>query len=200
MDESHKKEFGIVISALFESYGQEATSPRLLGYWMGLGDLVLDDVKKAVTKAIRASERLPTPVELRRFAGELAPEDRAQAAWGDVLRAIPCGPYKHVDFEDSVINAAIRMLGGWPTFVSRFSGAESEKWARLEFLKTYQSLADYGVTGEAAAALPGLAEVQCFGGKVIPYQPIPVSCDQQRKLLAVKAKEQEGPLLEFQRP
>lgn len=184
MDDSLKADFGVAVSAMFEAFGQEVTTPRLLGYWIGLRDLELPIVEAVVAKAIRDCKHLPTPSELREFAGHTSASDRAVLAWNDVLRAVPYGPYKHIDFEDPCCNAAIRMLGGWPGFVARFSDVESEKWARLDFLKTYQSISQAGVDGDVSRPLPGLAEVQSSGGKVISFKPVRIGCDASRRLLA----------------
>ena len=185
MDDSFKVEFSVAISAMLEAFGQEATKPRLLGYWFGLSDLDIQDVNRAVVASLKESKRLPSPAELRELAGVANPEGRAIAAWGDVLDGIPCGPYKHVDFGDGIINASIRLLGGWPTFVERFSGAENEKWARIDFLRVYQSLARGGVDGEVCKPLAGLAEVQVRNGRIEKYRPVRIECrDKDRKLLA----------------
>lgn len=185
MDESQRAEFAITVSAMFEAFGQEATKPRLLGYWIGLQDLELATVQNAVARGIRESKYLPTPAELRELAGLAGSADRAVLAWNDVLKAIPKGPYKHIDFEDPCCNASIRMLGGWPTFLERFSDAESEKWARLDFLKVYQSLACTGVNGEASKPLAGLAEVQVVNGQVVPSQPLRIGCTSDRPMIEI---------------
>lgn len=172
MDETQKTEFAVTVSAMFEAFGQEATRPRLLGYWLGLQDLSLESIQRAVGRAVREFKRLPAPAEVRELAGVTGPSERAVVAWSDVLKAVPRGPYKHIDFEDRVCNAVIRTLGGWPTFFERFCDAESEKWARLDFLKTYQSLASVGVDSEAAKPLPGLCEVQVINGGIMPSVPV----------------------------
>lgn len=193
MDDSQRGPFGVVISAMLETFGQEATKPRLLGYWLGLRDLELSLVEQAVAKAMQTATRLPAPAELRELIAGGSTQDRAVAAWGDVLKGIPHGPYRHIDFEDRLINAAIRLLGGWPTFVDRFADSESEKWARIDFLKTYASLASSGVDGEACRPLRGLSKIEASGGK---HEPIPrrIGCDEARKQLpGPVAARVEGP-------
>lgn len=180
MLESEKARFGVIIGAVFESFGQESTPPRLMGYWLGLKDLELAAVEKAAGRALREMTRLPAPAELRKLAGEMTSQDRALAAWGDVLNAVPVGCYRHVDFQDKLCNAAIRMLGGWPTFLERFSGAETEKWARLDFLRVYQSIADSGVSGDVCGPLAGLLEVQVSNGKLTRPVPVLIATDEKR--------------------
>ena len=198
MLESEKARFGIIIGAVFESFGQESTPPRLMGYWLGLKDLELAAFENAAGRALREMTRLPAPAELRKLAGEMTSADRALAAWNDVLNAVPVGCYKHIDFQDKLCNAAVRMLGGWPTFIERFSGAESEKWARLDFLRVYQSIADSGVNGDVCRPLAGLLEVQIKDGKLIPPVPVSIATDEKRIGLpascagAITSKEREA--------
>lgn len=189
MDNSEKVEFSVTISAMLETFGQEATTPRLMGYWLGLQDLELPDVQRAVARALRGCKSMPSAAEIRELAGELNPESAAVMAWADVLKALPLGPYKHVDFEDRVCNAAIRSLGGWPSFIERFSDAESEKWLRIEFIRAYKSYAGFDCLGEIGKPLAGLAEVTVSSGKLIPYVPVKIAATNQRLLDSNVKKE-----------
>lgn len=164
MRPSDIKAYRNAIAALCLTFGREATEELYDAYWMGVSDLTIEALQTAVATAIRSSKAFPRPVELRQFAGEQTNEQRAIAAWGDVLRAVPRGPYKHIDFQDPLINATVRNLGGWPTFIGRFEDEESEKWVRLEFLKAYQSFASSGVNGEACLPLTGINQVTPIGG------------------------------------
>ena len=190
---------------MLETFGQEATKPILHGYWLGLRDLSIEQVQYAVARAMASCERKPTPVELRRLAGEQTGEQRAIAAWGDVLRAVALGPYKHIDFQDKLCNAAIRNLGGWPTFCGRFTDEESEKWVRLEFIRAYQAFAAGGVDGEVCLPLPGIAQMQATGGELVAPIPRLVECTpdragEPRRLAAGSAKPSpaiDRPRVEF---
>lgn len=180
MTEKDRKDFAQAVGALLETFGTEATEPLLRGYWIGLCDLDLLTVQAVVAKAIRHCDRLPKPAELRKLSGEQTGESKAISAWADVQRALPYGPYKHIDFQDKRINAVVRNLGGWPTFCERFTDAESEKWVRLEFVKAYQAFESSGVDGEACRPLTGLAQVQAIDGVVGPCQPRLIECDPER--------------------
>ena len=181
MDDSEKVPFGLTIGAMLEAFGQESTKPRLLGYWLGLRDLSLSQVQEGVAEAIRSSTRLPLPADLRTLATGGDSESHAIVAWADVLKAMPHGSYRHIDFEDRLINAVIRSLGGWPAMLERCSSADSEKWVRLEFLKAYRVLRDRGVSEDACQPLPGLSEVQCIGGKIRKPIPKRIACDDARR-------------------
>lgn len=184
MVEADKKEFAIAVGALFASFGQDSTQALMQGYWLGLNDLELHQVQIAVASALKRCKFLPRPAELRELLGlNVSDEDTAVAAWGDVLRAVRLGPYKHVDFEDKLCNAVIRNLGGWVTFLQRFSDAESEKWTRLDFVKCYKAFAKSGVNGELIAPLQGLSDREVINGQLCLPVPRKIACDANRNQL-----------------
>lgn len=180
MQASDVKAFRAAITALAVTFGKEATEELFDAYMFGLSDIGIEAIKSAAVAAIKQCEFMPKPVELRRLAGEQTHEQRAIAAWGDVLRAVPRGAYKHIDFGDPLINATVRNLGGWPTFVGRFTDEESEKWVRLEFLKAYQAFASSGVDGEACEPLPGLSQQTSVGGQLCAPVPLRIECSPDR--------------------
>lgn len=177
MDDSHKPRLGIAVAALLESYGQEVTQPRLMGYWLALRPLELQDVERAIAHALRSCSGNfpPPPAKIYELATGGSAGDQAILAWQDVLRAMPIGSYRSVDFSDKCINAAIRSMGGWPALLGRCSDAEGEKWCRLDFLKAYAVFAGRGGVGDAGAPLSGLAEVEVHQGKL--SKPVPVCID-----------------------
>lgn len=184
MDDSEKEDFAVAITAMLETFGAEGTKPQLLGYWYALQDMSLQEVQEGVYKAMRTAKRRPMPSEVRELAEGGSSDERAIEAWGDVMNALPRGPYKWVDFDDSVINASIRHMGGWPTFVARFANADAEKWVRIEFLKCYTTLASRRLDGEVCDPLPGLSEVSAVNGELGPPVPVRIGCNQDRAKLS----------------
>jgi len=178
--ETDGKAFKNAIAALCIAFNREATPHTFEAYWMGLGDLPLSAVELACAMAIRSKRFMPMPVELRELSGEKTDDQRSVAAWGDVQRAVPRGSYKHIDFCDPLINATIRTLGGWPSFLDRLGTAEAEKWARIDFVKTYQVYASGGVEGEACAPLPGLSQATSIGGQMVDPISIKIPCTADR--------------------
>lgn len=177
MDSEDKSRFGLLLATLGEAFDKEITRTRLEAYWIGLCDLPLSKIETAVHAAIRRCRFFPSPAELRELAGDCTCEDSAVRAFAIVLETIPrLGPYRHVCF-DPVTNATIRNHGGWPTFVDRFTNSETEKWARLEFLKTYASFSRTGVDGDAARPLAGKSEAGIGpDGKVGPPRVHFIEC------------------------
>ena len=185
MNETDKDKFEKCIKALFAAFNQECTLASLSGYWMGLSDLSIEQIQKAVAIAIRSTRFVAKPYELRDMLGLVVDhEARAIDAWGDVQRALPIGPYKSVDFDDKLINATIRNLGGWPNFVARFTDSEQEEFARHAFLKTYKNLAHGYVNGDACNPLPGISQISLVAGEVVG--PKRITCSPDRFMIEMQ--------------
>lgn len=159
-----------MIAVLAEGFRQAITEATLMAYEMGLHDVPTGKLEAAVRQAISTCKFMPTVKELRDLATGMRDQDRGVLAWEAVMR-VPFNPYTWMDFDDHVTNATIRNLGGWPTFCERFSDAESEKWARKEFLDTYERLFVTGVNGDACRPLTGLSQKQCTNG--VQHDPLP---------------------------
>jgi hypothetical protein len=184
MDDSDKSRFGTAIGAMLVTFGQEASTPRLLGYWMGLRDLPLAQVEAAVAKAMATAHKLPVPAELRDMAAGGDSQSRAIAAWSDVQRAVSVSYMVDLDFGDWVINAVIRNLGGrWNFFERLCAGAESEKWLRIEFMRTYQTYANCLPSDEMVRPLIGQATHGEVAGRSHTPQLITIAADTNRLAL-----------------
>jgi hypothetical protein len=165
-----------VVSLLCEAYGRKPTEATFSVYKLALSDVTDAELNTAAGRASRECRFMPTPAELRQLAGCATNDDRAVLAWAAVERSFALGPYRHVSFDDGCINATIRNLGGWPTFLARLTDAEAEKWLRKEFLATYAALSRVALGDEEMAALPGLAEVQVVQGKLGAPVPSRIEC------------------------
>jgi hypothetical protein len=166
-----KDAFGDVMRALCRTFAVECDASLLRGYWLGLRQFSIEQVQSAVAECIATASYFPKPVEIReKITG--TEQQRSELAWSDVLRAVPLGPWKHIDFADRIINATIRQLGGWPAFLGRFSSATEEKWAKKDFERTYANLANSNVDGEICLPLKGLSEASYVPGVGLE-EPIP---------------------------
>ena len=164
-----------IVAVLCESFGRKPTPLTYEAYELALSDIDDEALSQAATKAAKSCKFMPTPAELRELAGCVTEADRGLLAWAAVERSIHLGPYRHVDFDDRAINAAIRNLGGWVSFLSRFTDAEAEKWVRQEFLKVYATYARATIGDEEGAPLAGLAEAVCTNGRLSPPEPIRIA-------------------------
>ncbi len=179
MDEHDRTEFVTAIAAMAATFRQEGSESVYEGYWMGLSDLDLETVKGAVKRGIRESRWMPTPHELRILAGEMSLADRALKAWGVVQRAVKRhGCWRSVNFDDAVVNAAIRNLGGWKDLDDRID--EGQKWTRKEFIEVYESLCRTGIAAGSGDVLIGFNEYDNrYGRYVRPYalpEPVQIPC------------------------
>ena len=205
MMDSDRLEFGTHLTALLETFGQEGTKALLLGYWHGLNDLPIAVVKDAIGQALRQCERLPRPAELRKLVGQqITPESKAIAAWSEATKAVSIyGPYKSIAFEDRIVNAVIRHLGGCPNFCSKLTESE-EQWVRKDFIRVYQTFVVGGVSAEALMPVAGLNEVEVVNGVVGTPIPKLVRCTEERLNLEVTLRSSaslcQAPALTITRP
>lgn len=194
MQDEDRADFFVAFAALCVTFNREATDPLTEAYWMTCSDLELLEFREAVRRAMLECEFFPKPAELRKLCGNaVTGEHRAIAAWDDALKAVTrYGSWTPVDFSDSLINAAIRNLGGWLTFCGRLTGAEEEKWLRKEFVQTYESFAHGGVNGEVCKALSGLSQATVINGEVVKPIPIRIECDPERVRIAASVQRTHG--------
>jgi hypothetical protein len=153
--EDYETRFAPMLAQLAAVFRVEVSEPLTMGYWAGLRDLELEDIERAMERALATRKHMPRPSELRELAGAITPADRATLAWPIVAKAIRThGTYASVDFDDTIINAAIRGMGGWERLGS-LEGDDFHVWARKEFERAYTTLATVGASEEACAHLPG---------------------------------------------
>ena len=185
----------LAVAALAELFKRELSPGALKLYVAALKGVPPELVVAALEVAAVECKFFPLPFEIRKLAGVKSDEEHAVEAWDEVLSAISIGPYKWVDFADGTINATIRNLGGWPSFMSRFSDADSEKWARHEFIKTYQAFRN---SGTVAGPLTGLSEkkVGPYGELVDPV-PIRIGTDRPDVLKIADQTRADIPRVEF---
>lgn len=146
---------------------QKLTGGGLELYAAVLSDLPEQAVLDAIAKAAGRCRFFPVPAELRELAGEHRGGDSAIFAWEIAREAISSfGTYRSVAFDDPVINAAIRALGGWDVLCRMTS--DDAPFRRKDFLAAYETCTRVGITKEQAAPLPGLHEMS--GTKVEPVR------------------------------
>lgn len=188
-NQTNRREFRQCVEAMFVSLGGEFSDAALLGYWIALGDMELKQLQQACYRAMRECRHVPRPAELREFVfGK--PEDQSLIAWTDAIKHTPMGCWKHVDFEDRVINATIRSLGGWPAFLERLTPSD-EKFVRAQFIKTYASFLASGVSGEICQPLPGLSQAEVVDGQVVDPRPRRLRCNSVANTARLESSRQE---------
>jgi hypothetical protein len=148
----------IGVGALCEAFGRTPTQATYEAYRIGLAGVDDAGLERAVGCALRTRKFMPAPVELRELAGEVPPQTRAMVAWEVVRRSMhAAGEYRSVDFDDQVVNATVRNLGGWVELCEH-GDDELEQFIRPRFCKVYEALYATGVSAEAGAPLVGIHE------------------------------------------
>lgn len=191
-----KAQFAGLLEALATTFGKQVDKAMLLGYWMGLSDLTESALERACMKAIRTCKFMPKPAELRELAGILSPAAQAALAFADVDRALAvCGYYRSPNFEDVVINATIRNLGGWLR-VCELSPEEFDKWFRKDFERVYAIYAERGVGTEAGQPLIGYFEQQNAAHGHDADPPMLIASSLPKEVLAIRDERRPTSVLE----
>lgn len=156
MQASDRVEFAQAITALAASFRAESDEAMLEGYWWALDDLPLEAVQRAVRSAMRQCKFMPAAFELRELSGVMSNQARAVLAWAAFEKAVRIhGGYETINFDDPLINATVRNLGGWER-CCLLPCEEFDKWLRKDFERVYLALLSSGVSAEAAAPLIGV--------------------------------------------
>ncbi|MCA9047421.1 MAG: hypothetical protein KDA89_01755 [Planctomycetaceae bacterium] len=115
-----------------------------LRMWIdALSDLSAEAIETAIRGFNRECTDYPTPAAVRRFAGP-TDEQRATAAWRVVRREVArCGAYCRIEFDDPIIHAAIRAIGGWVALCN--TQHDEMPWREKAFVSHYQSICHSGI-------------------------------------------------------
>lgn len=159
MNDPDRQEFAIVIGGLAVTFRVEATDGLIHGYWLGLRDLSLETVQRAAETAIRTKRFMPVPAELRSIAGQMSPEDRAIKAWDEFIQQLDRhGDFCTLEFDDPLINATARNLGGLSDICERLE-REAKTWIRKDFERIYAALMRTGIASVEGGPLIGFCEM-----------------------------------------
>jgi hypothetical protein len=129
----------------------------MLAWCEALDDLTDEQFCTALKRFSRESKEFPSPAAVRQFAGAVAlPDaDRATIAWVKVRESIrKVGGYATVAFDDPLITAAIRDMGGWVQLCE--TSTDDMKWREQDFRRIYGAIAKAGI-GDASP-LPGICD------------------------------------------
>lgn len=169
-DRKRDAEIVQLVTILAEAFGKETSDPMIAAYRIGLEDVPTEAVKRAVTAAIRQSKFMPTVSELRELAGEVRTEDRAVLAFAALDDAVrKHGYYSTVQFDDPVLTATVRALGGW----QKVCDVPEKEWFsffRKRFVETYSAYHRRGVSADLARPLIGYYDEQNALGGYAPQE------------------------------
>lgn len=147
------------VGVLGEAFRQKISPTTIRAYELGLRDLPIEAIERAVGNSLSERKFMPTIFELRELSGVLPKESRTVLAWASVKRAVhEVGEYRSVDFDDPVINATIRVMGGWDQLCDTERGEAFDTWKRKQFEETYNALLGSGVGPDLARPLVGICD------------------------------------------
>lgn len=160
-----EQEFVMAIAPMVTVVGKPMSKEMLEAWFLMVGDLDAADLRRAVVVTMRDYQfaGFPPVGLVRKNAGasqgSLQPSDRATVAWSAIKSAIATvGGYRSVQFDDPLVTASIRALGGWARFCDCEAGEKFDVWLRKEFEATYRTLMATGIDAEQAAPLAGIIE------------------------------------------
>jgi hypothetical protein len=156
----NEKKFNEGMAILCETYQREITKLLLKSYYMALKGMSDTEFEDAIGKTLqtRKYNTLPMPAEIREaVTGNI--EDLATLAYDAFTQGkSQTGAYDSVCFEDKVIHAVIRAMGGWQEVC--MITEDEWKFRRKEFIDLYKAL-----SRNPGAELPdkviGLGEAGC---------------------------------------
>lgn len=160
-----RDEFTQPMALLSASLARTIERPTLEAWFLILGDLTAEQLTAGIVRTLRTYEfaGLPSPAVIRRNAGvnsSFAVEDRSAVAWATIKRAVArVGGYHSIDFDDPLITATIRALGGWERICDTEAGEQFDVWLRRDFERLYASLQRTGIDAQETQPLPGLIDV-----------------------------------------
>jgi hypothetical protein len=160
-------EFNSVISILIASVGKAMPDAQVAAWKMLCDDLTVEELRTGVIATIRTHEFAGFPPiglirknAIGRDAGLLTIDNRAAVAWGSIKRSVAeRGGYQTVVFDDPLITASIRELGGWVRVCDCEPGEKFDTWLRKEFERTYTALMTAGTSAERTLPLAGLCDI-----------------------------------------
>lgn len=161
----NRPEFIKAIALVIAAVGKPMPDEMVAAWYLLLRELTAEQLERGIVETLRTHQYAGFPpvgticVNSIGGAGRVVNlETRAVVAWDRVLTAIRVqGGYRSVEFDDPVIHATVRNLGGWV----QLTDATSEDLSRFiqpRFIKTYSALAQMGITEAEAAPLFGLID------------------------------------------
>jgi hypothetical protein len=159
---ANREKIGVVVTMLSEAFSRKATSAMLKAYEIALNDLTDSQLDTAGASALRSNcDFMPTPGQLRQLAlcGGTTYEGRAEIAWREFDRVVAQrgGDYS-VTFADGLINATVRLCGGWVQCCEK-RGDDYFVWLKRQFVEQYVRLCQSGSTEEMRRGFAGRLEI-----------------------------------------
>lgn len=163
-----RPEFAESMGFLESLIGRSIEPNTAAAWFLMLGHLSAEQLQRAIVAVMRQHRfgglppigQIVEAAEGPQQSAALPNDQRAVLAWDRVLDAISrVGGYASARFDDPLINASIRSLGGWVALCDTPS-EELRTWKRKEFLESYKAHTALGVSAEQAAPLLGMVAIE----------------------------------------
>jgi len=168
MKKSDLKEFTSFLLAIAEVYGKKMSDASVVIYFEALKDCEFTDIRRGFKLHCEDPEEgrfMPLPAHIR---GRICkPSKTGLIAWKQVMDAFCAyNYYDSVQFEDGVINAVIKDMGGWMWLSNQNL---EEPWTQKEFERRYEAYKSQGI--EVHERLPGFFELDNRARGYLEYVP-----------------------------
>lgn len=150
--------FAKLFVALSEYYNRDVSSLMLDLYWHPLKRYSIPDIQRAIGQHLQDTESgvyFPKVADFIRIL-DGGNKENAALAWTKVEDAIKhVGTYADVVFDDPIIHAVVRDMGGWVCF----GDVHLDKWPFVgnDFRSRYAAYRSRGLSGQYPACLRGRA-------------------------------------------
>jgi hypothetical protein len=158
MQKKDKVKFLEVLTSLSDLYDAPLSQGSISLYWETLKVLPLDGFIAASKHHAETSKWMPKPSDFLDAArkGSMSLEERSAMAWLGVVSAVrSVGANRGVNFDDPLIHATIRSLGGWAN-LCRSKTQYFNSTVRAAFLKTYEHMSRCAENGTVLGTLGSL--------------------------------------------
>jgi hypothetical protein len=158
-----RQEFAQGIALLTGSVGKPMPDEQLAAWYALLSDLTAEQLRRGIVQTLHTHQYAGFPplgtVRTNALAGtQVSAKDRPLAAWQALLYAIGhVGVYDSPNFDDAIINAVVRELGGWPILCD--TPTEGMQWLEKRFCAIYSALCGANLPEEQTRRLAGTTEI-----------------------------------------
>lgn len=170
MTDDDKKDFSVMMHAIYGYYGKELTNDVIRIWWGGLKHMDLAAVRDALNRHVAnpdTGQFVPKIADIVKMA-DGSTGNMALRAWTLVDQAVrSVGPYQSVCFDDRITMRVLQDMGGW----AKFASITEDEWPFVakEFQNRYAGYRGRSELPACADHLVGIAEAQ----NIANGQPVP---------------------------
>lgn len=193
MQNQDRAEFAKLLTSVYSAYDKDISEFTLTAFWETLKRFDFEDVRRAFHVHYGnpdSGQFAPKPGNIIKIL-EGGSGDRGLLAWSKVERAVrQVGPYQSVVFDDPIIHAVIRDMGGW---IQLGDCQEREfEFRGKEFATRYRGYAETGRNDNFPAKLIGIAEADNTRNKRRVDPPLLIGNRQQAQLVLEQGASESG--------